>query len=180
MGIKPGLQARAGAECRARPTDAAITLPRGSAPSLHHQSGYQAIKSAFLIDPFKDQAHNTGSDRCSARSQGDRSRLFVACMDSRRGPQTVTTNARNGACAARVKDPFRGVPPFCVDNPIIKGKIRPYEGAIHVIWGSDFGITDTYTIFWRPCGKRVGYELWELESSESGSSRPRIIFIGNS
>ena len=26
-------------------------------------------------------------------------------------------------------------------------------------------------------GKRVGYELWELESSESGISRPRIISL---
>ena len=31
-----------------------------------------------------------------------------------------------------------------------------------------------------PCGKRVGYELCELESSESGSSRPRIILIHKS
>ena len=58
MGIKPGLQARAGVECRARPTDATITLPRGSAPFLHHQSDYEAIKSACLID--KGKAHNTG------------------------------------------------------------------------------------------------------------------------
>ena len=72
MGIKPGLQACAGVECRARPTDATMTMPRGSAPFLHHQSDYQAIKSACLIDPFKDQAHNAGSDRCSARSQGVR------------------------------------------------------------------------------------------------------------
>ena len=51
MGIKPGLQARAGVESRARPADATTTLPRGSAPFLHHQSDFQAIKSACLIDP---------------------------------------------------------------------------------------------------------------------------------
>ena len=57
MGIKPGLQARAGVECRARPTDAAITLPRGSAPFLHHHRDYQAIKSACLFDPVLKVRH---------------------------------------------------------------------------------------------------------------------------
>ena len=39
---------------------------------------------------------------------------------------------------------------------------------------------ETFFVLEDTRGKRVGYELWELESSESGSSRPRIIFIEKS
>ena len=60
MGIKPGLQARAGVESRARPADATTTLPRGSAPFLHHQSDFQAIKSRASSIRFKGKAHSTG------------------------------------------------------------------------------------------------------------------------
>ena len=60
MGIKPSLQARAGVECRARPTDTTITLPRGAGPFLHHQSDNQAKNLRASSVQLKSKAHTAG------------------------------------------------------------------------------------------------------------------------
>ena len=101
VGIKPGLQARAGVECRTRPTDAPTRTPRKTGPLLRYLSDNQAIKSACvcIIDPTEKSTHTmhhrpngllkySQTKRRSIRGQPLRTQRGLPAVTSRRVPAT--------------------------------------------------------------------------------------------
>ena len=87
------------------------------------------------------RTHETVRARQGSRTRLEECPLFVSIINLSR--------AKSDHDDSRTRS---GVPPFCVDNPIIKGKIGPYEGAILVIGEAFLVLRRPIPFFGGPAG----------------------------
>ena len=87
------------------------------------------------------RTHETVRARQGSRTRLEECPLFVSIINLSR--------AKSDHDDSRTRS---GVPPFCVDYPIIKGKIGPYEGAILVIGEAFLVLRRPIPFFGGPAG----------------------------